>query len=412
MKHIVIVGNNLAGAKTIEALRAKDSQVEITLISFDRYLPYKADLFAGFLKKDVSLNQIQYRPKDFYAQHNVRLMLDQTITRINVKRKKITFDTKETLDYDYLILTDLPDYKLPDIKGNNKLGVYTLRHLKDIEEIQKYMVVADTVILETTSLRGIEIASSLTKYQKEIVCIIAENSPLGTLLGEDLMNALASHLEAKGIRILRDNAIVEVLGESDVKAVRLKSGKVLAASMVIFGKTTENFKIFGDSFGELGSRLSVNAQNVTSIEGTFALGQLAETAMLNSAFNEFTPDCLLEFEGENVGRYLTGEGLLVSRECPFVTFSVGDWEINLLGHFMIPSTAQMFQKFNPTTQQFIKIFVEAGIVVAAVMVNAKEDFGRITKIIQEKISCQGQEEQLLGQLSVTSQSESVPTVAS
>jgi NAD(P)H-nitrite reductase large subunit len=409
MKHIVIIGNSLAGVKAIETLRAKDSQVQITLITFDSHLPYKSDLFTRFLKKEVSFVQMAYKAKDFYAQNNVRLLLDQVITRINVKRKRITFESKETLDYDYLILTDLPEHKFSDMKGSNKLGVYTYRNLKDIAEILKYIDVAETVVIETASLRGLEIAFGLTKYQKEVICVVAENSPLTALFDQESFVLLRAYLEEKGVRIVPDNAIVEVLGESDVKAVRLKSGKVLAASIVIFGKTIENFKIFGDSLGEVGAKLKVNDSFEGSAEGLFALGTLIGYPIVNPVYDEFIPDWLLELQGETVGRKLIGEGSPIVNECPISSFDFCEFNITVLGFLNIPSAHQTFQNFDSAARRFVKVYTQGGIIFGSVLMNAKEDVHKIAAYIKEKTNCQGQEDQLFGQAKEVAVVESTST---
>ena len=53
-------------------------------------------------------------------------------------------------------------------------------------------------------------------------------------------------LEGKGIRVFSENAIEEILGDVEVKAVKLKSGKVLASDAVIFDEAKADMRMLSE----------------------------------------------------------------------------------------------------------------------------------------------------------------------
>jgi hypothetical protein len=53
-------------------------------------------------------------------------------------------------------------------------------------------------------------------------------------------------LEGKGIRVFSENAVEEILGDAEVKAVKLKSGKVLACDTVIFDEAKADIRMLSE----------------------------------------------------------------------------------------------------------------------------------------------------------------------
>ncbi len=129
MKKIAILGSSPAVVTLIETIRSVDQSSEIMLFAFDGQLPFQQELAAGFLTKEVALPQILCKPQSFYDHHQVKVYLNKQITRVNLTRNKIHTDEKgqkEQFGFDQIVLTGVPSYKLPDMKGTNKSAVHSL----------------------------------------------------------------------------------------------------------------------------------------------------------------------------------------------------------------------------------------------------------------------------------------------
>ncbi|VAX35317.1 hypothetical protein MNBD_UNCLBAC01-599, partial [hydrothermal vent metagenome] len=178
------------------------------------------------------------------------------------KRKKIFMEDKSQIDFDEFYIANVPAYQFPDIKGIKKMGVYGLKSLKDIEKIINDLRLKETLVIQSTSADDLSIAKALVQREKEVIFIAQD--------------AMDESLGIEGLQIIQDNAIVEILGEKEGKAIRLRTGKVFAADVVMFGDLTEDFKIFTNSTLEVDQKICVNEEGLTNCDNVFALGEAAQ----------------------------------------------------------------------------------------------------------------------------------------
>ncbi len=97
-------------------------------------------------------------------------------------------------------------------------------------------------------------------------------------------------LEGKGIRVFSENAVEEILGEVEVKAVKLKSGKVLACDTVIFDEAKADIRMLSEP--------TLTDQDQIAIEASFRPPVIAFCAghisalMSSMVFMPDGPNCL------------------------------------------------------------------------------------------------------------------------
>ena len=270
MKRILILGSSIAGVKAIEEIRRFEPDCEATILTDGEY-PYDRGLFAPVLAKEVDYKKIFYKPNDYYEKNRVNVVTGKKIARINLKKCKVTTDDKEVYEGDVLIVTDAPGYKLPEIRGVNKNGVYTLQQLTDLNQILDFLPLIDTVLIQSDSNRGASIAAAFLKRDKEVIWVVTSDQVAQNLLKADTTGKLNGAAQENNLRVVAANPIAEILGEGDVKAVRLKSGKVLAAQIIIFPDAPVDFKLLTDPTVTTDGKIRVNEQFQTGIEGVFAL---------------------------------------------------------------------------------------------------------------------------------------------
>jgi len=244
MKKIVVIGNSIAGVKALETIRGFDTECSLTIFALDGFYPYNRDLFADYFLKKIKESKLSYKPKEFYEQSRINVILERQISRVNFKNKRIFTQEKDQIDFDVLIIVDTHQVKFPDIKGTGKTGVFALRKLSDLKKMITAFPLIETVVIETNSPQGLRMADAFKKTGKEVIVL--------------------------------DNSVAEILGDAEVKAIRLKSGKVLAAEMVIFAETPPDLRVFNETGLETGERIWVDSSFKTNLEGVFALDHAAQ----------------------------------------------------------------------------------------------------------------------------------------
>lgn len=276
MKKILVLGSSIAGVKAIEEIRRCEPDCEATILTDGEY-PYDRGLFAPVLAKEVDYKKIFYKPNDYYEKNRVNIVVGQKIARINLKKCKVTTEGKQAFEGDVLIVTDAPGYKLPEIRGVNKNGVYTLQQLTDLNQILDFLPLIDTVLIQSDSSRGASITAAFLKRDKEVIWVVSSDQVAQDLLNADVTGRLAAATQENMLRVVAGNPIAEILGEGDVKAIRLKSGKILATQIIIFPDAPVDFKILTDPAVTTDGKIRVNEQFQTGIEGVFALDAACTT---------------------------------------------------------------------------------------------------------------------------------------
>ena len=89
-------------------------------------------------------------------------------------------------------------------------------------------------------------ACALSHLKKEVTVVSSGAGLLPDIFDEETGLLLKQILEGKGIRVFSENAVEEILGEAEVKAVKLKSGKVLACDTVIFDEARADIRMLSE----------------------------------------------------------------------------------------------------------------------------------------------------------------------
>jgi len=380
MKKIVILGSSAAGAKAIEEVRRTDPSSEITVIAFDGHYPYRRDAFASFIANEIEPKDVFCRSMDFYERHRVNVILDKTISRVNLKRRKILTEEKEQIDYDTLIVTDTPENRFPDIRGTHKDGVFGYRKLKDIDQIVNILPLIETVAVQSDSFSGLQAALAFVKRKKETILISSEDSFLNRHFEAETLEWLMGAFEEKGLRIMRASAISEILGDRDAKAVRLQSGKVFAAEVVLFGETDEDLRLFSNSDLKVNGKINVDAQCRTNIAGVFAVDQACSL----SVSDPVTPLSVLEEQGKAVAAAVSGEEQPICWPVRLRHLNTERLAITVLGETKVSEEIEVRRAFNRESGAYEGLYTDNNRLVGAVLINNEGKKSELLRSINEK----------------------------
>lgn len=221
MRHIVIVGNSAAGIGCAEALREKDRSSRITIISEEPFSAYERPKVLGVIDGRLKERQLLWKAPDFYKNLDIGLMLETKAIGVSPHRKRVSLKDKEPVEFDELVVACGRKEKLPATKGINKEGVVGLNGLADVKFIQENLPLAHTVLVCGQGKTAQETARLIADRKIEVRFFGSFDAAAGT----------------ENVEVITDNPIIEILGEADVRAVRLSNQKVLGATMIIFSGT-------------------------------------------------------------------------------------------------------------------------------------------------------------------------------
>src|SRR3989338_836278 len=253
MSNIVIIGNGIPAISAIETIRAEDQESPITLLCPEGVLPYDRALLAGYLAKEVKEQGLHPKHASFFKEHGVNVVLNEQLSRVSTKRKYVGAESKRQFPYDRLLVTDLGAVHGPDIKGRGKEGIFDCAHYKSMEALGRHIPFIDNAVVRVTNFLGLNTACALSMLGKEVSVVspTVGGGILPDVFDEETTMLLKQILEGgRDLKVMAGNAVEEVLGDGDVKAVRLKSGNVIAAQAVIFDDLKADTRVFSDGLPE------------------------------------------------------------------------------------------------------------------------------------------------------------------
>ena len=395
MKRILILGSSPAGVSVIEKIRQRDQESEITLFCVEEHLPYERSLFGDYLGKDIQEKDVLCQPNEFYVTKKINVVTDKKIIRIDFKKSRLVCENRENFSYDILILTDTPRVRFPNIKGTHREGVFSFKRIKDIKSVMKIMPVIDVVAIQPAGLVGLKAAYGFAKRAKEVLLIFPQKNILTELLDSESAVIIERSLQDNGIRLFPENSIEQILGEIDVKAIKLNSGKVMASQVAVITDTKPDLRFLEDS------SLTISAEGVTiderfrtNIEGVFALDQVCDNKSAQIEDRFFSSE-ELRAQGEFVAQEIFQENELSQSGIKEVNLKLFDLDISIIGETKQAEGVKQYAHADPEQKIYKKIFIKDNLLCGMVLINAPAQKEKLVNLMNNKISTAGLEQQIL-----------------
>ncbi|MDF2572787.1 MAG: CoA-disulfide reductase, partial [Sporomusa sp.] len=170
---------------------------------------------------------------------------------------------------------------VPVIEGVDKPNVFYLRNVVSADNIRKYVLAAQpkSAVILGSGFIGLEMAENLAA-RGIAVTIVEMAQHVMPALDQDVAVYLEDYLKEQGITVVVNDHVVRMEGSSEVNKVVLKSGRVLAAELVITAVGVRpNVKLAQAAGIELGptGAISVNTRMQTNLEDIYACGDCVES---------------------------------------------------------------------------------------------------------------------------------------
>jgi NAD(P)H-nitrite reductase large subunit len=221
MPKIVIIGNSAAGFSACQALIRRPDACPITVISQEEYPAYQGDLLVDFLDGTVKESDLFLCDDDFYQKNSVNFLKNAHAARVDAKKRRVILKDNTKLEYDFLIIASGTKIDIPDIPGKTKEGVVPFYTLGEAKRIKEKLMVARDVCIIGPAAEALKSAAVIAAKGKDVKIICPEAH-----------DAASPH---EKIEIISGRTPQELIGEgAQLQALKLSSGKVLSADLVIF----------------------------------------------------------------------------------------------------------------------------------------------------------------------------------
>ena len=222
----IILGSGIAGMAAAEAIRAKDPEGIIRMISAEEELCFNRPMLIREFALDGSGAALFEKQQDWPGQVHVDVQLGTRVEEIDPKEKRIRLadqasngsdpDAKETWEsYDKLIYTLGAEVMIPPISGVDLPHVHVVRTREDMRRIRAAMKDARHAVVVGGGMLGLEDAWAM-KEQKLDVSIIEQNQRVAFgQIDQSAGNLMKKRIERMGVPVYV-NAAVEEIGDGYV----------------------------------------------------------------------------------------------------------------------------------------------------------------------------------------------------
>ena len=233
---LVLVGNGMAGIRTIEALlELAPDRYEITVFGAEPHGNYNRILLSPVLAGEMGIAEIMLNDLDWYRERGITLHAGKPVTHIDRARRQVVAADGTCAPYDRLLLaTGSTPFMLP-IPGNKLPGVIGYRDIQDTDAMIEAARVHRHAVVIGGGLLGLEAANGLKLRGMDVTVVHLGPWLLERQLDEVAGCMLQRSLEARGLKFLLQTHTAALIGGEDgrVAAVRFKDGLQIPAGLVV-----------------------------------------------------------------------------------------------------------------------------------------------------------------------------------
>jgi 3-phenylpropionate/trans-cinnamate dioxygenase ferredoxin reductase subunit len=275
---VVVIGAGQAASELAFSLRGQGYAGRITLVGEEASLPYKRPpLSKTFLAGEVDAGALLIRPATSYAQQNIECVTSQRVMAVDRAARAVTLADGTRLAYAQLVFATGGTARRLPLSGGDARNVHVLRTLADAEALRAQFAPGQRLVVIGGGYVGLEAAAAGMKVGLAVTVIEAQSR----LLARVAVPAMSAFYEAahtrRGVRVLTGAAITALEGGDPVTGVRLASGELIPADVLVVGiGIAPNQELAAAAGLEVDNGIVVDAFARTADANVYAIGDCAQ----------------------------------------------------------------------------------------------------------------------------------------
>ena len=278
LRHLVVIGNGMAGCRAVEELLARDgSGHRVTIFGAEPHVNYNRIMLSPVLAGEKTFDQIVLNDHDWYRDNGIELVAGDPVVAIDRAAKTVTARSGRRVGYDKLVIATGSDPFIIPVPGHDLPGVIGFRDMKDVDAMLAACAAGGDAVVIGGGLLGLEAAHGLSLRGMKVTVLHLMPTLMERQLDEAAAWLLKSALEARGQTVLCGADTAAIVGDGKVQAVRLKDGREIPASLVVMAVGIRPSVALARAAGlAVGRGIQVDDHMVTSDPDVLAVGECVE----------------------------------------------------------------------------------------------------------------------------------------
>jgi nitrite reductase (NADH) large subunit len=386
-KRLVMIGNGMAGVRTIEEiLKLAPNKYKITIFGNEPHPNYNRIQLSYVLQGEKSLQDIIMNDWQWYNENNINLYTGEAVTKIDTHNKQVISEKGRVVDYDELIIaTGSSSFILP-VPGSHKQGVIGFRDILDCERMIETAKSFKKAVVIGGGLLGLEAAKGLLNLGMSVDVVHLMPHLMERQLDAEAGNMLKNQLEQEGMNFLLEKQTAEILGQERVTGIRFNDGSEVAADLVVMAVGIRpNIQVAKESGIYVNRAIVVDDFMETSVPHIYAVGECAEHREVT--YGLVAP---LYEQGRVLAAHLTGtptkpyEGSITGTQ-----LKVSGVDLFSAGEITDDHSTKAIKVHNEFDGVYKKILVRENRIVGIVLYGDTKDSTKLYKMLTQKDDISG-----------------------
>ena len=233
-RRLIIVGNGMAGMRTVEELLAlAPNAYEIVVFGAEPHGNYNRILLSPVLSGEKRAEDIVLHAREWYTEHGVTLHAGDPVVEIDRRRRVVKSKLGVELAYDRLLLATGSQPIVLPVPGTDLPGVITFRDLADVEAMLAAAKPGREAVVIGGGLLGLEAANGLLSRGMVVTVVHLNDTLMERQLDAAAAALLRASLTSRGIAFRMPAQTQAILGTDSVTGVRFVDGSRIPADLVV-----------------------------------------------------------------------------------------------------------------------------------------------------------------------------------
>ena len=271
----VIIGGGPAAKSAAEAIRQRNREAMITIVTQEAYLPYNRPMLTKGIVTDFGYNGLAVEGEEWYQQNNIFFMANTTVIRIDTDAKLISVQLQDGgkggVVYDKLVYALGAFCFVPPIMGHDLPHVVSVRSIADTERVRKIIEErkAAKAVCIGGGVMGLEGAWGLKNGGLDVTVLETAPGLLPRQLDDNASAMLEDICNNAGVHIVTGAKIAKITDD----AVVLEDGTEYEAQLVIMSTGMRPYtKVAEDSGIAVDKWVVADSGMRTNVPDVFAAG--------------------------------------------------------------------------------------------------------------------------------------------
>lgn len=386
----VIIGASAAGLACAEQIRKEDKSGEITVFTKEHFLPYSRPSISYYLKGAVKESSMALRKPTYYQRNKINIVTDAEVKGINREKKTVRVGRKD-VPYDKLCICTGSKPFVPPMKNVlGKSNAFTFLDLAATKAIKNAANQSTRAVVIGAGLIGMKAAEGLSKICKSVDVVELSPRILPSILDEKSSKRVKKYVEENGhIRFhLGDTVAAAKSKGKTITSVILKSGKELKCDLLILAVGVRPETELAEKAGlEVNRGIITNPATLqTSDESIYAAGDCTVSVdMLDGTKKMIALWPNAVYQGMAAGAQMSGGSLALD----------GTYSVNAIDFYglrictcgLINAEGEQYSdRIIQNDEQYKRLILEGDRLVGFVLINASENAGIYTRLIENRVA--------------------------